>query len=161
MTKKLGYYKIIAHSGNRVDNKMTKEKKKKQYSSKGKVLLMDDDEVTRSAIGNLLENLGYKVEACGEGWEVLNRYEKSLKEKTPFDAVVLDLKVTDGLGGKKTMKRLLDIDPKAKGIVSSGFSGESILSDYQKFGFAGVVEKPYKIEKLDEALVKIMSNKLT
>ena len=139
---------------------MTKEQNKKPCSTKGKVLLMDDDEIIRSAVGNLLEHLGYQVETCGEGWEVLSVYERSLKENNPFDVVVLDLKVSDGLGGKKTMKKLLDIDPKVKGIVSSGFSGESILSDYRKYGFIAVVEKPYKIEKLDEVLVKIMSIKL-
>ena len=138
---------------------MTEEQNKRAHSPKGKVLLMDDDEVIRLAISNLLESLGYEVETCGEGWEVLSIYEKSLKENNPFDAVVLDLKVSDGLDGKKTMKKLLDMDPEVKGIVSSGFSGESVLSDYQKYGFVGVVEKPYKIEKLDEVLVKIMSNK--
>ena len=140
---------------------MTKGQNKNPCSPKGKVLFMDDDEVIRSAVGNLLETLGYKVETCGEGWEVLNRYKKSLKENNPFDAVVLDLKVSDGLGGKKTMKKLLDIDPKVKGIVSSGFLGEPLLSEYQKHGFIDIVEKPYRIEKLDEVLVKIMRNKLT
>ena len=159
MTKKINHYKILAQRQNTMNSKMIKEQKKKPVNHKGRVLLMDDDEVIRSAMGNLLKCLGYKVETCEEGWEVLNMYEKSLKENNPFDAVVLDLKVSDGLGGEKTMKKLLDIDPKVKGIVSSGFLGESLLSDYQKLGFVGMVEKPYKIEKLDEIIVRVISNK--
>lgn len=132
---------------------------KKMRYPKGKVLIMDDDEVIRSAISNLLVNIGYEVETCGDGWEVLNVYEKALKENSPFDAVILDLIISDGLGGKKTMQKLLDIDPNVKGIVSSGFSGEFNTLEYQKYGFKGVIEKPYKIERLDEILVKIIGKK--
>ena len=140
---------------------MTTSENEKMSCPKGKVLIMDDDEVIRSAIGNLLLNIGYEVEVCGDGWEVLRVYEKALKEKSPFDAVVLDVIVSDGLGGKKTMQKLLDIDPEVKGVVSSGFSGEINLGEYQKYGFINVIEKPYKIEKLDEILVQIIGKKST
>lgn len=140
---------------------MTVNKGEKTYSPRGKILIMDDDEIIRSAMGNLLENIGYQVKTCGDGWEVLSIYEEALKEKNPFDAVILDLIVSDGLGGMKTMRKLLDIDPEAKGIVSSGFSGEINLSEYQKYGFLSVIEKPYKIERLDEILVRIIGKKST
>ena len=140
---------------------MTTGENEKMSCPKGKVLIMDDDAVIRSAIGNLLENIGYEVETCGDGWEVLSAYEKALKEKNPFDAVILDLIISDGLGGKKTMQKLIDIDPEVKGIVSSGFSGEINLTEYQKYGFTNVIEKPYKIEKLDEILAQIIGNKST
>ena len=140
---------------------MADSENEKTYYSKGKILIMDDDEVIRSAIGNLLVNIGYEVKTCGDGWEVLRVYEKALRENSPFDAVILDMIVSDGLGGKKTMQKLIDIDPKVKGVVSSGFSGEINLSEYQKYGFINVLEKPYKIEKLDEILVQIIGKKST
>ena len=144
-----------------VNNTMTTGENEKMCCPTGKVLIMDDDEVIRSAIGNLLVNIGYEVETCGDGWEVLKVYEKALRENSPFDAVILDIIVSDGLGGKKTMQKLLDIDPEVKGVVSSGFSGEFNMSEYQKYGFINVIEKPYKIEKLDEILVHIIGNKST
>jgi DNA-binding NtrC family response regulator len=126
---------------------------------KGKILLMDDDETIRSSITKLLEAFGYKVETCSEGWGVLRLYEKALKENSRFDAVILDLKVTEGLGGKKTIKELLAIDPDVKGIISTGFTSNSLIGNYQEYGFAGIIEKPYRIEKLDELLMQVIGRK--
>ncbi len=124
--------------------------------SKGKILLMDDDATIRVSIAKLLEAFGYEVEVCSEGWGVLGLYEKAKQENRPFDAVILDLKVTEGLGGEKTMEQLLAIDPDAKGIVSSGFTGGSLMSQYRNLGFSGIIEKPYRIEKLDALLAQVI-----
>lgn len=133
----------------------------KKSCPKGKVLIMDDDAIVKSAMGNLLVSIGYEVETCGDGWEVLDVYEKAMREQKPFDAVIIDLIISDGLGGKKTIQKLLELDPEVKGVVSSGFSGEINLTEYKKYGFVDVIEKPYKIEKLDEILTAIIGKKST
>jgi DNA-binding NarL/FixJ family response regulator len=56
------------------------------------------------------------------------------------------------MGGKETVKHLVDIDPEVKAIVSSGYSNDPIMADYTSFGFSSAVSKPYDIEKLGEAL---------
>ncbi len=132
------------------------ENSNKSSEQKGKILLMDDDEVIRSAVQGLLSNLQYEVESCKEGWQALQMYKKAMAEKCPFDAVVMDLNIPDGMGGVKAMEELLVIDPQAKGIVSSGFSNDSVMSEYKKYGFCGVVEKPDKIEELDSVLREII-----
>ncbi len=123
---------------------------------KGKILLMDDDEVIRTAVQGLLSSLTYEVESCKDGWQALQVYKKAMEEECPFDAVVMDLNIPDGMGGVKAMEELLVIDPEAKGIISSGFSNDSVMSEYEKYGFRGVVEKPYKIEELDKMLREII-----
>ena len=131
----------------------------KDGTKKRKVLLMDDDEIILSAINGLLVNLGYNIETCRDGWQAISLYEKALKDNNPFDAVVMDLNIPDSMGGKKAMEELLHIDPHAKGIVSSGFPNDSVMSDYRKHGFSGAVEKPYKIEELDKVLTQVISEK--
>jgi FixJ family two-component response regulator len=58
------------------------------------------------------------------------------------------------MGGKKAIKKLLEIDPAAKAIVSSGYSNDPIMADYTKYGFVGVIAKPYQVKQLSEQLAK-------
>ncbi len=120
---------------------------------------MDDDEVIRSAVQGLLINLGYNIETCRDGMQAVDLYKKALQEEYPYDAVVMDLNIPDGMGGKKAMEELLRIDPQAKGIISSGFLNDSVMSDCLKFGFSAIIEKPYKIEELEKILIQIMGDK--
>ncbi len=76
----------------------------------------------------------------------------------PFDAVILDLTIPGGMGGKEAIKELLQIDPKIKAIVSSGYYNDPVMSNYKEYGFSGIVAKPYKIDELSETLKKVMSS---
>ena len=68
----------------------------------------------------------------------------------------MDLTIPGGMGGKECIKRLLEIDPSINAIVSSGYSNDPIMSQYKKFGFKGVITKPYKIEDLSKILFDIV-----
>ena len=61
------------------------------------------------------------------------------------------------MGGKETIKKLLEIDPGVKAIIASGYSNKSIMADYQKFGFKGVISKPYQMQQLSELLHSVIS----
>jgi PAS domain S-box-containing protein len=74
----------------------------------------------------------------------------------PFDAVIFDLTVPGGMGGKEAVARLLEVDPEVKAIVSSGYSHDPVLADFRSYGFRGVIEKPYEIERLGEVLCQII-----
>jgi len=121
---------------------------------KGRVLIMDDEEIVRDVASGMLEHIGYEVEVAKDGAEAIALYEQAQESQVPFDVVILDLTVPGGMGGKETIEKLIELDPQAKAIVSSGYSTDPVMSDFREYGFSSVVSKPYKIEELREALHK-------
>jgi PAS domain S-box-containing protein len=126
-------------------------------SAKGKILVMDDEEFIREVAGEILVHLGYRPEFCGDGAEAIEKYTAAREAGNPFDAVLMDLTIPGGMGGKETMTRLLEIDPGAKGIVSSGYSNDPILAKYAQYGFRGVVMKPYDMAELGRTLLQVIN----
>ena len=123
----------------------------------GRVLLMDDEEIVRQLAIRMLERLGYKVEAVEDGTKVLALYEERRAEGLPFDAVVMDLTVPGGMGGKETIKQLLALDPQARAIVSSGYSDDPIMANCAAYGFRGVIAKPYDVQAMSQILYQVVS----
>ena len=60
------------------------------------------------------------------------------------------------MGGKKTIEKLKEIDPEAIAIVSSGYSNDPIMSNYQEYGFRSVVTKPYQIKELSWVMQEVL-----
>lgn len=122
----------------------------------GRVLIMDDDETLRKSSKNVLKDVGYDVALAAEGGEAIALYQKAREEGKPFDAVILDLTVPGGMGGKDAIKKLLEIDPNVRAIVSSGYSNDPVMAEYRAHGFKGVVAKPYRIKELREAVHRVI-----
>ncbi len=122
----------------------------------GRVLLMDDEEFIREIADELLSHLGYEVDLAVEGKEAIDFYKKAMDGGKPYDVVIMDLTIPGGMGGKETIVELKKIDPNVKAIVSSGYANDPILADYKKYGFTGMVPKPYKIEELSKALHEVI-----
>jgi signal transduction histidine kinase/ActR/RegA family two-component response regulator len=118
----------------------------------GRVLLMDDEEIIRKVAGQMLSHLGYEVVTAADGHEAINRYVEARAEGRPFGAVIIDLTVPGAMGGKEAIQKLTELDPGIRAIVSSGYSQDPIMSEFRKFGFCGMVAKPYKIEDLSRAV---------
>ncbi len=110
----------------------------------GKVLIMDDDELVRDSLGEMLISIGYAVEFADNGEKAVDIYKNAMSTENPFDAVIMDLTIPGGMGGKEAIKELLEIDPHVKAIVSSGYSYDPIMSNYRDYGFMAVLTKPYK-----------------
>jgi PAS domain S-box-containing protein len=116
-------------------------------ASRINVLVMDDDNSVRTVISQLLKNSGYSVFCTASGEETLSAYDRALKSGAPFDIVVMDLTIPCGMGGKEAVGKLLKLDPKAKVVVSSGYSNDSILANFREYGFCGVIAKPFNIDE--------------
>jgi len=139
--------------------KLTKQAEEtKLLLGTGKILLMDDEEDVRQTTGDVLKRLGYWVQFAEDGARAIELYQQARTSGQPFDAVIMDLTVPGGMGGRDCLTKLLAIDPKAKAIVSSGYSNDPIMADYQKYGFRGVVTKPYRIKDLGETLHNVLMN---
>lgn len=126
---------------------------------KGKVLLMDDEEIILDATSDILDEIGYTVEVAEDGSEAINKYKEALDAGEPYDVVIMDLVIPGGMGGVETIKELLKIDPDAKAVVSSGYSTDPVIANYKKYGFSGAVSKPYKIEDLDRLIRRAIAEK--
>ena len=129
-----------------------KKVEKGPITGKGHILVMDDEEILRESIGEILTFLGYRVEFAKNGEEALDLYKKTKDSKKSIDVVILDLNIRGGMGGKETILKLLEIDPKVKALVSSGNFNEPVMVNFEKHGFRGVVNKPFNIEELSKTL---------
>ena len=99
----------------------------------------------------MLHRIGYEVELANDG-EAIGLYRRAIEAGKPFDPVILDLTVPGAMGGKEAIGRLCEIDANVKAIVSTGYSIDPVMSNYEEYGFCGVVEKPYNLQKLGETL---------
>jgi len=122
----------------------------------GRILIMDDEEIIRDLTRELLTKLGYQVACATDGSECLELYCKAREVGKPFDTVIMDLTVPGGMGGKETIGRLLTIDPAVKAIVSSGYANDPIMANFKRYGFSGVVTKPYGAEELTSELHRVL-----
>jgi two-component system, cell cycle sensor histidine kinase and response regulator CckA len=119
------------------------------------ILFMDDEVRVRDIGGKMLESLGYGVELAKNGEEAIEAFRKARESGRSFDAVILDLTVKEGMSGREAIRRLKEIDPGIKAIVSSGYADDPIMKDFNKHGFMDAIAKPYTIEELQALLAKL------
>lgn len=153
--KGAAFYIYLPASDKIVKKKETE--KLKSFAGQGKILLMDDEEMLLEAAEQLLQKIGYTVVTARDGCEAVLRYKEARQSGKPFDAVILDLVVPGGMGGKEAMRKLLEINPDVKAVVSSGYSTDAIMANYKENGFTAAVSKPYKPEQLSEILQQLLA----
>jgi len=120
-----------------------------------RILMLDDETQVLKVTSAMLEHLGHQVTLTDDGAKALAEFEKARGEGKPFDLLIMDLNIPGGMGGKETIARLIEIDPEVKAIVASGYSNDPILSDHEKYGFAGIVNKPFRLSELKQAIEQI------
>ena len=125
----------------------------------GNILLMDDEKNVRDTVYKLLVHMGYNVESVKDGDEAIKLYKESMNNGKSFDVVIMDLNIRGGMGGGEAIQKLIEIDPDVKAIVSSGYSTDKIMANYDQYGFCGVISKPYDIQKLRELLSRILNGR--
>lgn len=123
----------------------------------GTILVMDDEEIIRDMTAEMLEALGYNATAVASGAEAVEEYRRAWEAETPYVVVIMDLTIPGGMGGRDAADYILEINPNACLIVSSGYSNDPIMSDYAKHGFAGALAKPYKLADLTNLLGSLNS----
>ncbi len=123
-----------------------------------RVLIMDNDpNVVRVAV-DFLKFIGYRGDSVADGEEAIKAYETAQEAGDPYAAVILDLTIPGGMGGKEAIVRLRELDPKVKAIVSSGYANDLVITDFARYGFVEGLVKPYRLETLKETLEKVLRN---
>ncbi|MBU0985222.1 MAG: PAS domain S-box protein [candidate division Zixibacteria bacterium] len=132
---------------------------RRQAPCAGKILVMDDEPVIRNLTAKILSRQGCRVTCACDGSEALELYREARDAGTPFDLVILDLVVPDGLGGLETVRRLAEIDPTVRAIVCSGYSDDPVMAEYESYGFHGVVAKPFRPGELCRAVSDVLTTR--
>jgi len=132
-----------------------KENNEIKHKGHGRILIMDDQESILMMIQRMLFKMGYETLFATNGAQAVELYSKEYQSGNKIDLVILDLTIPGGMGGTETITELLKIDSNVKAVVSSGYSENSIMSNYKDYGFCGVVPKPYTKDQIAELLNNI------
>lgn len=124
-----------------------------------RVLVMDDEDVVRQVVQQMLESFGCEVETAARGDDAVRLYRHAADLGRPFDAVIMDLTVPGGVGGKEAVTALLRADPDARVIVSSGYADDPVLADHARYGFVDVIAKPFSLEALHEVVHRVVGDR--
>jgi len=114
----------------------------------GRILLVDDQESVRDVAKDMLEALGYEVVTASDGLEGVSRYRDIWRE---IDLVVLDM-VMPNMSGGDCFRRMKEINPKARVILSSGYSMDGAIQDVMNEGILAFIQKPYRLEELSRVV---------
>jgi PAS domain S-box-containing protein len=125
----------------------------------GRVLVMDDEASLAKVLRRLLTSLGYTADSVADGQAALDAYKAAMSSDNPYDAVILDLTIPGGLGGEETIAKLLELDPKVKAVVSSGYSDSTVVAESGKHGFLGTLAKPYGVADVSEVMRRLFESR--
>ncbi len=144
----------VAIPEKRPENMPAAEKARKRR----KVLYMDDEKILWGLIRSMLLRMGCDVDLAADGEQALSLFRKSFDEGEPYTAMILDLTIPKGPGGKEVLREILQIDPSAKAVVLSGYANDPVFADFQKYGFAGALEKPFKTSRFVDLMSSILDH---
>jgi CheY-like chemotaxis protein len=119
------------------------------------ILLVDDEESIRQLGQEMLGSFGYTVLTVPDGEGALELYEK---ENEHVDLVILDLSMP-GMGGKRCLEKLVEMNPRVKVIIASGYSFNGPSKDAIDAGAKGFVGKPYEVRQMLQVIREVMDNK--
>jgi PAS domain S-box-containing protein len=138
------------------DKAVPEKEEVKLIKGQGRILVMDDEASLRKMLGRMLKNLDYESEYAKDGAEAIRMYKDAQEAEKPYDAVILDLTIPGGMGGKDTVKKLLEINPEVKAIVYSGYADDPVLANFQEYGFKGMMPKPFESRSLGKVLHEVL-----
>ena len=123
----------------------------------GRILVIDDEAVVRTMLGDQLGELGFSVEACADGADAVGRLRAAGPDA--FALVILDL-VMPGLSGRETYERIRQALPEQRILLVSGHSLDSEAQTLLDQGAVGFLHKPLRMAELMAAVSSALSVQL-
>jgi PAS domain S-box-containing protein len=119
---------------------------------RARALIMDDEKIVRETMGAALYRMGYEVVEAADGKEALSLFSSAGDGRRPFDLVILDLVVHNGMDGKETVKAIRAQDINIPVFAVSGYADDPAMSHPDQFGFTASICKPFSRGELKEML---------
>jgi signal transduction histidine kinase/CheY-like chemotaxis protein len=129
------------------------------HSGTGTFLLMDDEKVIREAVGEMLKSFGYTVVCKENGEEAIDFLKEEIKAKRKISAMMFDLTIPGGMGGKEAIMEIRKLDKDIQVFVSSGYAQDSVIAYPKNYGFTSSIRKPFTADELAEMLEKHLKEK--
>jgi two-component system CheB/CheR fusion protein len=120
------------------------------------VLVMDDEPAVREVASQALRRAGYEVTTTIDGADAVDYYAKARARGERIDAVILDLTVPGGMGGREAAQRILALDPGARLVLSSGYTEDLDITEFADHGFQGALTKPYGVSAICAVVAKVL-----
>jgi PAS domain S-box-containing protein len=120
------------------------------------IMVIDGEEMLLNIARRMLVHLGHECICVKNSMEAIEIYKHLWKTGSPVDGVIVDLTIPGGMGGKETAGAIYDINPEAKIIVSSGYTNDPVMNDYDEYGFCAAIAKPFDMAELKNTLNSVM-----
>lgn len=117
---------------------------------------MDDEDMIGEITCQMLEHFGFESVRVADGVDAILQFKKYYDDGVPFAAVILDLNIPNGMGGREAIVEILAVDREAKVFVSSGSSNDPVVVNFKEHGFSGVIAKPFDLASMQRTLAPLL-----
>ena len=117
----------------------------KTDDTRKKILVMDDEDMVGEIACQMLKYLGYDAVHVFDGKAAVDAFQVQKDRGRPFAAVIMDLTIPGGMGGREAVTEILEIDTAAQVFVSSGYSNDPAMVNCKAYGFSGAIVKPFDL----------------
>ena len=124
----------------------------KTHKGIGLFLVLDDEEVMRDIIGDMLETLGYTVVCKENGKDAIDFFIAETDANRKFAGMIFDLTIPGGMGGKEAIAEIRKFNKDIPAFVASGYADDPVMLDPAAYGFNGALVKPFMMAQLAEML---------
>ncbi len=128
------------------------EEKIDMVTGSASILVVDDEEILRELMKEILEDLGYEVLLASDGQEAIELYRKYLAK---IDLVIVDM-IMPKMGGRETYQELKKINPKVKTLLASGYSRDAAAQEILDLGVNDFLHKPFSLEEISKKVRKVL-----
>ena len=130
-----------------------KHAKRESVRGNGRILIVDDEEIIRLTVNDILESLGYQTLTAINGREALEIFKE---KKDEIDLVLMDM-IMPEMNGKECFFELIKIKPDVKIVLSSGFTRENDINDLIDLGLRAFIRKPFHTAELSKVLAEALT----
>jgi len=129
-----------------------------KHKGRGTILVMDDEEIIREMVGTMLESLGYSVVCKDNGKDAIGYLSARIQSNQKITAMILDLTVAGGMGGKEAITKIRELDPTMPVFVASGYAEDEVIAHPSDYGFTASLTKPFRMAELVSVLDNFINN---